>query len=649
MNLKNLFNIHFLKENIRKSKGLLAFLLGIIPIINIIYLIILLTSSNNNLLDFNLLSFLTYAGMIFIPLALSLTFFGFVFKKKSVDFIMSKPISRKSIFITNTLGGILIILLFMLINTAIFGLFGLLFSNLTIPFALLVDYFLFWFISYVFIFTAVNLAIVLSGNLITSLVVLLLILLMVPYLNTVNFIADANENDYILCESEDCQPESYYCYGDSTCEEHLKNNEYVFYSEKQMDYHFIAPLSALNSKDTFYDTTSLFKMIGLSIIYAGLGYIIFKRRKMENNEMSFKSNLTHYLVKALTLFPVCLITYVILDEAGMLGWIISVVGIIIYSIVYDLITRKEIYRPIKSTIISLAIFLIFTGVYHLDFKEMENRVTVLKGVDALVYDDVLIKDKDIINEVIKMLLDRASNGEYYYYDFTLISDNKEYKVGVGITSELATTLNKKKNEINQENIKEFNLNHIDYIEYNEITIPVTKEITNLIKESIDKVEEFSETSLQDDDLIYLYTYKNHHYEKIAIPIKISKKLYEKIITYQNEQFINHEEKIDYESYYHLYTYDSTYFTDEDLYVFYYVINSNKTSFLNYLKTDNKVDMSKDHVVVESYYNEVYKVTISDVASFKAEFDRYKEKVSDNHEYQNLLMQYQNMLEYGATD
>ena len=58
MNLKNLFNIHFLKENIRKSKGLLVFLLGNIPIINIIYLIILLTSSNNNLLDYDLHRFL---------------------------------------------------------------------------------------------------------------------------------------------------------------------------------------------------------------------------------------------------------------------------------------------------------------------------------------------------------------------------------------------------------------------------------------------------------------------------------------------------------------------------------------------------------------------------------------------------------------
>ena len=228
MNLKALFNFNFLKENVRKSKGLLAFLLGVIPIINIIFLIVLLTTSSSNLLEFDIVSFLTYAGIIFIPLSLSVTLFGFVLKKKSVDFILSKPISRKSLFITNTLGGILVILVFMIINTLIFGLFGLVFESLTIPFGLLVDYFLFWFISYVFMFTVINLAIVLSGNLITSVVVALIILLIVPYLNGINYITQDyySGNNYIICENPDCKPESYYCYNDDDCEEHLLNNEY---------------------------------------------------------------------------------------------------------------------------------------------------------------------------------------------------------------------------------------------------------------------------------------------------------------------------------------------------------------------------------------------------------------------------------------
>ena len=146
MNLKALFNFNFFKENVKKSKGLLAFLLGIIPIINVIILIVLLTTNERILVDFNILSFMTYVGLIFVPLSLSITLFSFIFKKNSVDFVMSKPINRRSIYFTNTIGGILIILIYTLINTLIFGLFSLIFSNLTIPFAMLLDYFIYYFV-----------------------------------------------------------------------------------------------------------------------------------------------------------------------------------------------------------------------------------------------------------------------------------------------------------------------------------------------------------------------------------------------------------------------------------------------------------------------------------------------------------------------
>ena len=36
MNLMKLFNKDYFKENLRKSKGLLAFFLGVIPLINIL-------------------------------------------------------------------------------------------------------------------------------------------------------------------------------------------------------------------------------------------------------------------------------------------------------------------------------------------------------------------------------------------------------------------------------------------------------------------------------------------------------------------------------------------------------------------------------------------------------------------------------------
>ena len=649
MNLKALFNFNFLKENVRKSKGLLAFLLGVIPIINIIFLIVLLTTSSSNLLEFDIVSFLTYAGIIFIPLSLSVTLFGFVLKKKSVDFILSKPISRKSLFITNTLGGILVILVFMIINTLIFGLFGLVFESLTIPFGLLVDYFLFWFISYVFMFTVINLAIVLSGNLITSIVVALIILLIVPYLNGINYITQDyySGDNYIICENSDCKPESYYCYNDDDCEEHLLNNEYRLYYGKLLTYNFTAPLvmlnEAANNNDTFYNSMSLIKMIVLSVIYFAIGYFVFKNRKMENNETSFKSSFAHYLVKGITLFPICLLTYAIIEGTGAIGWLISIVGIIIYSVVYDLITRREIYKPVKSLIISALLFFLFTGVYASYFKVFDNPEKVIKKVDSITYEGMKITDTDLINNIIKSLLDKNTMGSSYVYNFIFTSGNTQYEVTADINETLNNLLQDELNIWNKEKIKKFDFNRIHYMEYNDTMIPITKELKNIIKDNIHKIDEFDIDSLSETDTLYLYSYHNHHYESVMIPIKLDSELFNKIITYQNELFIKFREKIDYELSYNLNAYDSDVFSDEDYYVFDYVIRSNMTKFINYLKNDNKIDANKDLTYIRVYdMNKAYTITISDVQLFKGEFDSYKENLKDNKEYQRLVNNFREM-------
>ena len=649
MNLKALFNFNFFKENIRKSKGLLAFLLGVIPIVNIIFLIILLTSSNSNLLEFDILSFLTYTGIVFIPLSLSVTLFGFILKKKSVDFIMSKPISRRSIFITNTLGGILILLIFMIINTLIFGLFGLIFESLTIPFVLLIDYFLFWFISYVFMFIVINLAIILSGNLITSLVVTAIIVFLVPYLNGINYITQDyySGNNYILCDNEDCKPESYYCYNDTNCEKHLLDNEYQLYYGKLMNYNFTAPLGMLNdaanNNDTFYNSTSLIKMVVLSVIYSVIGYFAFKRRKMENNETSFKSSFVHYFVKGITLFPICLLTYAIIEGTGAIGILISVVGIIIYSVVYDLITRREIYKPIKSLGISILLFCLFTGVYSLYFQVFDNPVKIIKKVDSIIYEGMEITDKDLINSVIKALLEKEINDVSYGYDFIFTSGNTKYEVTGSVDEALSSLLQDELNIWNKEKIEKFNFNRIHYIEYNDTTIPVTKELKKLIKDNIDKIDEFNMNSLSNTDTLYLYSYHNHHYESIMIPVKLSKELFNKVITYQNELFVNYQEKTNFEPSYDLFAYESDAFTEEDYYVFNYVIRSNMDKFIYYLKNDNKIDVNKDMAYIRVYaMNKTYNITISDTAAFKEEFDNYKENLKDNQEYQSLLNEFRKM-------
>ena len=656
MNLKTLFNFNYFKENIRKSKGLLAFLLGIIPIINIIFLIILLTSSNNNLLNFNTLSFLTYAGVIFIPLALSVTLFGFIFKKKSVDFIMSKPISRKTIFLTNIFGGILIILIFMLINTLIFALFSIIFNNLTIPFLLLTDYFIFWLISYLFMFMVTTLAVVLTGNMITSIVVSLIILLLVPYLNGINYITGDyySNNNYIKCTEEACKPNTYYCYNDEDCINHLAKNEYQLYYKELFTYNFTAPLAGFNSiantNSSFYNFLSLVKMLILSAIYGVIGYIAFKKRKMENNETSFQKPFAHYLVKGITLFPICLLTYAIIDTTGVVGWLISIVGIIIYSIIYDLITRKEIYKPIKSLIITLFLFMAFTGIYTLYFKVLETPNKVISEVDSIYWEGMEITDPDLINYIISSAIEIEVNTNSYGYDFIFTSGNKKYNVSASVNDAVGNLLMDEFNVWQKEQIENFNFNRIDFIEYNNTVIPVTKKIKDLIKENIDQVKKFDMTTLSETETLSIYTYKHHRYENVKIPVKISEELFSEVITYQNELYLKYQEKTTYEPYFDLYAYEEEIFTSEDYYVFDYVIKSNQNKFISYLKNNNAIDVQKDLAYIRAYdynKNKEFTITIGDAEAFKKEFDSYKEKLKDNEEYQNYLKEFQDL--YGVTN
>ncbi len=645
MNLKALFNINYFKENIRKSKGLLAFLLGIIPLLNIIYLIILITSKKSNLLYLNNLSIITYIGIIFIPLALSITLFGFVFKRKSVDFIMSKPINRKTIFITNTIGGILILLIFSLINTLIFGLFSLIFNSITIPFALLIDYFILWFISYTFIFVVINLAISLTGNLITSLVVLLLIVLIVPYFNIVNNLIEESSSkaNYVTCNNDDCKPTEYYCYGDTSCEEHLKNNEYRLYYNEKMSYKFIAPLSIAN--EDLYNNISIIKMIILSIIYGFVGYLTFKKRKMENNETSFKSNKIHQLIKGLTLIPICFITYVIIISTDTIGWLISVVGIIIYSFVYDLITRKEITRPLKTIIISLIIFICFYSLYYLKFDVLLKDSKAINNINSITYKEMEITDKKTINYILKSILTRTSN-QYSYNDLmTFETDNKLYKVDASINEELSLYLNNLLNNWQKENSYNFNYQKVDYIIYNNSSIPITNKIKKLLNENKNNINEFNYSNLEESEKIYIYSYQNHKYEELIIPIKLSQELYNEIIIYQNNQFINLLEKTTYKPYYQLQPYDNNIFTEEQYNIFNYVINSNKNAFIDYLKNNNQVTMTEESLNVVVYFNETYTVTISNPEKFKEEFLKYQEKVKDEKEYINLINSYKNIESY----
>lgn len=636
MNFNKLFNKNYFKENLKKSKGMLAFFFGIVPLINILMLVISILSLNDELLlmDFKSISIFTSIGQYFIPFILAVALFGFVFKQKSVDFVMSKPISRKNIYRTNIIGGILVIFLFILINFGIFGITSILCKSVIIPFELLIDYFVYWFVAYTFIFSISSLAISLSGNIMGSIVVILLVSCMAPFISLTNVYYDNINNRvyYMKCTEESCKPKNYDCYKNQVCVNHLSKNEYKIEMYKVYDFNLTSPFASLLSdvskyQDTYYTTSSVIKMLILSIIYILIAKFIFIKRKMENNEISFKNEKLHYVIKTLTMLPVCFILFLIIRETGGFGLIIGCAASIIYYGIYDLITRKELYRPLKSAMICLVTFGILAGFYTLKGEFYNTHVVTRIPKEIRLSDNVIIKDKLLINKILQESFD-TSKTKNNFYNVTQNGMNYIFKVSDNTKQELEALL--KNDEDNY--FKNYNYNKINYLDND---VPVTEELKTLIKETL--IDKTLDDTAMPGSTMSVYQYIDHHYNIIYIPYGLNKNLDKYIMDYKNTQYIkylenNKPESLDI-------TFSSNYperISYEDYYLLDYLIKNNYSKFTSYLDNNNSTfDSSSLKIMVYSPRN--YKeIIITSYNSFKEELNKYKENLKDDPEYQNLL-------------
>ena len=118
MNLTNLFNFNYLIQNIKKYKALIILLILLVPMFTSIMLLSV-ESDSEYVISFAELSIVNIIFMYIMPIVLSMTLFNYVYKKNSVDFIGSMPLSRKTVFITNTIGGFAIIAIMQLITMII--------------------------------------------------------------------------------------------------------------------------------------------------------------------------------------------------------------------------------------------------------------------------------------------------------------------------------------------------------------------------------------------------------------------------------------------------------------------------------------------------------------------------------------------------
>jgi len=563
MNLKKLFNYKYFFQNIKKSASVLALFCGIVPILNtIIFLLSATSNSSGYLVTLENISVFTAVCMYVLPFILAACLFDFIFKKKSIDFIGSMPITKKSIFTTNIIGGIGIIFV-MLFTTALCMFISSLFiPTVHIPILMLFDYLIIFLIGYIFVYAASALAFSISGNLITGLATCMLLLFFIPFVD--NYVDSVREttyyDSYIKCESEECIPKHFNCdYEDGNCLLHQAKDEYIFYldalSTKKKNYtlpynyiSYVIGMNYSNDEIITYNFNQLLKTFGIAIIYVILGYYFFKKKKLEISETSFGNFNTHLFVKFLTMVPICTFMY-----GGLLSeslFLILFLGILLlaYYFIFDLITRKKIEQVKKSLLaFFITIFVIFSFCYIVD-KSSKERENIIKDsdvtkteVDANYGDfisDIEITDKKTINSILSSLTETEKVDDVYYrVDLKLYVGEKIYHTYLSLTEEDWKTLSNKVKK--QSNIDKISLKGTYYVEMENTILDYNK---------IGKMVEVASKALKEEDKeckvlssVHFYKYENHQTKKYHVSSCESIDLQKLIVKYNNEIITSKDE------------------------------------------------------------------------------------------------------------
>lgn len=501
MSLSKLFNFKYLLQNFKKSKMAIALFFIIVPIFTSLMII----ASENYAFDFITLASINIFGMYIIPFIFSACLFGYVFKKNSVDFMGSMPISRKCVFITNTVGGIGLIFILQLVTFLLTVLLGSM-TDCTIFASMAFDVLVYQTIAYIFVFTIANLAMSISGNVLTQIVVTILITFLIPFSHL--YVRLYNGNDTYAVRD----------YGQS-----------ILNVTKSQNY--TAPFLLANNGNYTYNEVSIYKMLGLSVIYFTLGLIAFNKRKMEIAGESFDNKYAHFVVKGLTLAPFVAIL-IAAAESEELSIIMIVLAIIaVYYFIYDLITAKKM--KVKENFVGLVFsILAIYGCYSL-FIGIDDSID--KKIDVEDIKTVSIERRgsfkftiDDPTTIRKLMAATGKGTNRRYNENTKISyeqisleitknDGSEYY------KKYAYILSEDINEIVADNFKTFSISKNAKI--NERYFKLTDEERENLKTEL--VSTLTNTTYDDllkldsESQISLYEYRDHELVELEYPISIS--------------------------------------------------------------------------------------------------------------------------------
>lgn len=350
-----------------------------------------------------------------------------------------------------------------------------------------------------------------------------------------------------------------------------------------------------------YNKISIYKMLILSIVYIVIGYVIFKKKKMEYAGESFENKYVHLVVKGLTLVPFVMILVLVVDsyEWEALAFLMTI--ILVYYLIYDMVTgkRNKILVNLCAMVTSvLILFGIYSAIQNIseNFKISINydeiEMIVLDDVEGIFSNlDIEIKDKELINEII--------NNSF----FGRVSVQCVLKLSNGSTKNFRTYLNEAIVEkmLAEASVEEFKIVNI---EYNSVDKATSKKLKSALNKSTkeNSVSYLYQKILNDEKCINTYEYKDHKIKRISYPITISKDVFE-IITKSENQSVAKLVESNYEDY--------IYFYVDDLEISYHG-DCPKEIKKFILENNNACDIDKNYIILhiagECFYtNEIEKV------------------------------------------
>lgn len=616
MNLTSLFNFNYLKENIKKSKAIILLCMLLLPILNGIILLMHGSTGDNFVASIYDVSGIILFGMYIIPLVLSITFFSFIYKKGAVDFTLSMPINKRQIFLTNTIGGMAIILIMQIINFIVMLLVSLIYSNIIVSYKMLFDILLMYSISYIFVFVCTNIAASVSSNKITTIVVTLLIMFLIPFISTfINsnaFTYYGNSDVKVECVNDSCKPKNYYC-DTVKCEIDKKNNIYTANIRKYDNVTYTLPYEFI--KDNLFGiesdnrvNTSIIKMIILSIIYIIVGTVLFSNKRFEIVGTSFRSEKVHILVRTLTTIPIVCLAYVVLKNSSISSYdffsiVLLLVLIFTYLIIYDLITRKKVTNFFKMAICLALVGGVTIVVGALvDVDSYSIKAKDVKEISFLDDNGNVIgstKNTEVINNSISLLLDTEAL-ENYTYNYTIKTKVKgsTYRFNIYTTKDNYNHIN---NILinDKEFSKDFNKyknNDIFGIKYKDgYNRTNDSNLSDMIVNKYKNDKNIFMNNNSDNDLfnVTLYVYNGFNVKEIDFDVSGDKNLEVGLLRYYNANTKKMFSKINSDNDIYNYYIDDTYC----IYNFEYYNEISKFIIDN---IDDDFDINKDYGYISTY-------------------------------------------------